>query len=318
MPLPSAGPSSGLGGSALQANALVGPQVLWSRAFGNPSAPLVIGLVRCPEGRLEIPAAPAVRVSISLGPSVHLSCRADGRLLQGREVPGDLFVMPAGAPTSFESDGASTALVLNMPGRFLARLEHADGPELAAELGRHSFARDPQLEHIGRALVTEIEAGCPSGDLFLEGLGIAAASRLLSLYGPRSPRPQLRGGLPNAKLRRLLAYIEDNLAGSLSIVELAGIAELSASHLKAVFRQATGIPVHRYVVRRRVERAQALLRDTSLPVSDVAQAAGFAHQSHLARHMRNLLGVSPAALRRGIAANAGVLEDPLGDRARGG
>ena len=62
-----------------------------------------------------------------------------------------------------------------------------------------------------------------------------------------------------------------------------------------------GDSVHRYVVRRRVERAQALLRDESLPLIEVVLAAGFAHQSHLAQEMRSVLGVSPAALRRGGA-----------------
>ena len=73
---------------------------------------------------------------------------------------------------------------------------------------------------------------------------------------------------------------------------------MSASHLKTVFREATGLPVHQYVLRRRVERAQALLREGKLPINEIALATGFAHQSHLARHMRRLLGVTPAEVKR--------------------
>ncbi len=79
-------------GRTVKAKAPAGTHVLWSRALGTPSAPLVIRLVRCPKGPLEVPAAPATRVSICLGPSVRLWCRADGRLNQGREVPGDMLV----------------------------------------------------------------------------------------------------------------------------------------------------------------------------------------------------------------------------------
>ena len=48
---------------------------------------------------------------------------------------------------------------------------------------------------------------------------------------------------------------------------------------------------------RRVEHAKNLLGATELPISRIALEAGFAHQSHLARHMRRVLGVSPNALR---------------------
>jgi AraC family transcriptional regulator len=105
--------------------------------------------------------------------------------------------------------------------------------------------------------------------------------------------------MPGPTLRRLLAHIEDNLDGALTLGNLAGVAGLSASHLKALFRQSMGVPVHQYVVRRRVERASTLLRSGNLSSSEVALASGFAHQSHLARQMRRLLGVTPTAVRKG-------------------
>ncbi|KYF72421.1 hypothetical protein BE15_48030 [Sorangium cellulosum] len=54
--------------------------------------------------------------------------------------------------------------------------------------------------------------------------------------------------------------------------------------------------MHEYVVQRRVERARALLLRGDLPASQVAIEAGFAHQSHMARCMRRVLGVTPTAL----------------------
>jgi AraC family transcriptional regulator len=79
------------------------------------------------------------------------------------------------------------------------------------------------------------------------------------------------------------------------------VADLSVSHLKVLFRHSVGLPVHEYVVRRRVERARTLLLAGKLSLSQVALASGFAHQSHLARQMRRVLGVTPAAIlnRRG-------------------
>jgi AraC family transcriptional regulator len=74
------------------------------------------------------------------------------------------------------------------------------------------------------------------------------------------------------------------------------MSRLSTAHLKTLFRRSMGLPVHAYVIQRRVERAKLLLLRGELPASQVALEAGFAHQSHMARHMRRLLGVTPAVL----------------------
>lgn len=96
------------------------------------------------------------------------------------------------------------------------------------------------------------------------------------------------------QLARLTEYIEENLAGDVSLVRLARVAAASTSHLRVLFKQSTDYSVHEYVIRRRVERARRLLRKGELPVSQVAFEAGFAHRSHLARCMRRVLGMTPA------------------------
>jgi AraC family transcriptional regulator len=99
----------------------------------------------------------------------------------------------------------------------------------------------------------------------------------------------------------VLSYIDDNLAENMSLSKIASIAGVSASHLKALFRESAGMPVHQYLIRRRVERARTLLAEGKLPIAEIALAAGFAHQSHLARHMRRSLGISPRAMRQMFA-----------------
>jgi len=56
--------------------------------------------------------------------------------------------------------------------------------------------------------------------------------------------------------------------------------------------------MHQYVIQRRVERAKTLMREDSLSMAEIAQAVGFAHQSHMARHMRRVLGMAPLAMKR--------------------
>jgi AraC family transcriptional regulator len=94
-----------------------------------------------------------------------------------------------------------------------------------------------------------------------------------------------------------MAYIEEHLPERLPLNALADVMGLSPSQLKTLFRRSVGVPVHQYIIRQRVERAVLLLRENRLPLSQVALEAGFAHQSHLALHIRRLLGVTPRHLR---------------------
>lgn len=82
-----------------------------------------------------------------------------------------------------------------------------------------------------------------------------------------------------------------------TLEELARELGTHASHLVRVFRREYGLPPHRYVVGRRLDRARRLLLD-GLPIAEVATATGFHDQSHLTRHFRALLGTTPGAFRR--------------------
>ncbi len=109
--------------------------------------------------------------------------------------------------------------------------------------------------------------------------------------------PTNRGGLAPARANRICEYIDSHLQENIALEVLAEIAQLSVHHFARAFRQSLGIPPHNYIVQRRVEHAQQLLRNTDLPISEIAIVAGFTDQSHLARHFRTITGVSPSLAR---------------------
>lgn len=94
---------------------------------------------------------------------------------------------------------------------------------------RHQF-RDPQLEHIAWALRSTQTAGAAGGRLYAESLGLTLAARLLAGYAKAEPAAR---GLAPTTQRRLLAYIDEHIERDLSLLELAEVASMSASHLKA-------------------------------------------------------------------------------------
>lgn len=101
-------------------------------------------------------------------------------------------------------------------------------------------------------------------------------------------------------ISRALEHVNDNLAGKLSLQELAGAAGYSPHHFARLFKEATGLPPHRYVVGERVGRARRLLEGTELPLAEVARMCGFSSQAHMGKRVRALTGATPAQLRREV------------------
>jgi len=98
---------------------------------------------------------------------------------------------------------------------------------------------------------------------------------------------------------RVCDFIESHISEKISLDALSTMAGLSPHHFARAFQQSLGIPPHRYLLRRRLEHVELMLRDTQLPLSHIALAVGFSDQSHLNRHFRRLTGMSPS-LARGL------------------
>lgn len=95
------------------------------------------------------------------------------------------------------------------------------------------------------------------------------------------------------------------------VARLAEVSGVSADHFAHAFKQAFGIPPHRYLLTRRIERATALLRDTDLPITDIAFQTGWESLGTFGRTFRDITGESPSANRmRARTATKGLAEMP--------
>ncbi|MCU1237586.1 MAG: Transcriptional regulator, AraC family [Candidatus Solibacter sp.] len=254
-------------------------------------------------GVLEAPELENVLISVHLGAPARIACRRDGRRFVGTAVHGDIDIIPARTPSRWEiHDENDTALIVSLPQSLLRTVANESGIDHARlEIRNRYQIRDPELEALSSAMRREMEAGCPSGRFYLDGLALAAASRLIARHsGVSKPAAELHQGLSGRKLKLVLSFIDETLAENISIEHVASVAGVSASHLTKLFRQSTGLPVHQYVIQRRVERARALIASSELTMAEIAQAVGFTHESHMARHMRRALGAPPKAIRRSI------------------
>jgi transcriptional regulator of acetoin/glycerol metabolism len=106
-----------------------------------------------------------------------------------------------------------------------------------------------------------------------------------------------RGGLSPVVTRRVCDYIEGHLDEKIRLDGLAALTGLSTDHFARAFHQSVGVPPHTYLLRRRLEHVEYMLRETHAPLSEIALVTGFSDQSHLARHFRRWAGMSPRQVR---------------------
>jgi AraC family transcriptional regulator len=160
------------------------------------------------------------------------------------------------------------------------------------------FDRNPQLESIARNYHAEMQQQGLGGKLYSESLGNIFMLNLLRTYCQERPQPQqVNGGLGEKRLKLVLTYIDAHLAENIGLQDMATVAGLGQHHFSTLFGQSMGRSPYRYVIEQRIERAKRQLRQQDAVIIDIALACGFADQSHLTKHFRKLVGVTPRAFR---------------------
>jgi AraC family transcriptional regulator len=236
-------------------------------------------------------------LGLSIRPPEKMELRYEG---VERDVPlpaGSISVVPAGSSVLSRWQGSSDSLLI-----YLA-------PSLVTQTAAESFELDPsrtvvppldglnlpELRSWMLAVDAELKSGGAGGPLMAESLAnILAVHLIRHTTGARRLPASADGGLPRRKLRTVIEYIMENLEGSPTLEQMAAIVHLSPCHFARQFKAATGSAPHQYVIKRRVERAQHLLRaDGELGLAAVALQVGFSDQSQFSHHFKRIVGVTP-------------------------
>lgn len=276
------------------------PEILYSSA-GKGWDGLDAALVRLPRGLARIPGRERHTLGLHYGQPVNADCCCDGKRLRRLQKHGDIGFVPAGMDSSWEDDAECQILRLSLPQSLVDRVAgDLDKDASTITLVPQIHFRDARIEAIGWAIKAELEADIPSDALYIDHLASALVIRLFDAASDNYALPQrsIERRMPERQLRMLTEFVEQNLDQQLHVAHLATVAGLSATRLKILFRNSTGMTVHQYVIRRRVEHARTLIATTKMPASEVALASGFAHQSHMTTTMRRVLGQTPGEIVR--------------------
>jgi AraC family transcriptional regulator len=241
---------------------------------------------------------PSHLVVMNTGDAVRRDVCEAGKWTSARHATGEVMIIPAGIPIAMRRSGPAEFTVLSTPPEYLDAVAGHGGAGRGLE-PRVVITNEPLLAQLVTALRDDLRAGSPTGALYGETLGSALAAQLLRAHGGARAAPQrARGGLSDGRLRKVLEYIDAHLAAPMSLADLARMVELGTYHFAHQFKQSVGISPHRHVLQRRIEWSKSLLRDTDLPLVDLALRCGFANQSHFAATFRRVTKATPAEYRR--------------------
>ena len=136
--------------------------------------------------------------------------------------------------------------------------------------------RDPILYHIGACISALLEHPEESNSLLVDYIALSLQNHLYRTYSATpASSPRARGGLAPWQERRAKEAMEADFDKGVTIARLADACDLSTSQFARAFRQSTGCPPHRWLLQRRVKRAQDLLLTSDKTLADVASSCGF-------------------------------------------
>jgi AraC family transcriptional regulator len=249
-------------------------------------------------GLIEFPEASRFNVGMHIGVPVRATCRCDGPIHRRLQVPGDIDIVPVGYAAAWEDEGPTLYLSISLTPSIMRSAADAMHVDLeTVSVAPQMQVRDEKIYHIALAIKAELESQDRHDRVYAEGLGLALAAHLLRCYGNGSPNGACQG-LTRKQLQKAISYIREHLTKDLTLSELAVLTGISPSHFKVLFKRSTGVPVHKYIVRCRVEHAVNLITQGRRTLSDVALQSGFADQSHMSRCMRRVAGMTPATVMR--------------------
>jgi AraC family transcriptional regulator len=216
---------------------------------------------------------------------------------------GGIHLVPGGLDFGVRLMGALSTLHVYVRRSVIEEVaaDLLEGDPARVEIPPQFLEPDAALQALLGAIRVSLEEDAYGTSLYVDYLSRAIASRLVRQHSGHRVR-QVAGLGPIGHIGPVVAeaieYMRANLAGTVSLEEIAAAVNRSPSHVARQFRNSLGIPPHQYLLVLRIKQAQHLLVATEDPIAEIAVTCGFSHQEHLTRMFRRWCSTTPATFRK--------------------
>jgi AraC family transcriptional regulator len=178
-------------------------------------------------------------------------------------------------------------------------------PKSIVTFSRDHISTDPKLEQILADFVSELTAEKPGKEIVLRALVEQTLVHILRNYATPKLSEELelsRVGLVDRRIRRSVELMHTQLDQDLTLKALAAASYLSPFHFARLFKKLTGSSPHNYLAGIRATRAQLLLAETDLSVTEIGARVGYLSGSHFTKAFRIATGATPREFRQGLVS----------------
>jgi AraC family transcriptional regulator len=236
----------------------------------------------------------SILLSMQLNASLRLGWKSEQGGQSAVVDAGNLTLHGAAGCNGSTWEGAYNRILFELDQRHLEHLTEGKVAGVRVEIAERWSFKDRRLEHLLKTLYMELQEGAPAGRLFGEQVGNAIAMLLAKQYSVMRPEVYGNGGqIPTSRLKKVFDYVEAHLHQDIHLSDLASIAAMSPYYFARLFKNSTGVSPHQYVIQRRIDRAQQMLRASKTSIFEIGVRVGYADPKHFRTLFRREVGLSP-------------------------
>ncbi len=238
-------------------------------------------------------------VTLHFQESTQMEWMIEGRSQNTSIVDSSICLFPAHSTHRAVCQTSVNFSLLTLDLAQIASVAYEDVKVDRIELLSQVNVYDPVVHHIEQLLRLELQGTEFGNHLYIDSLTTALSIHLIRQYATQLPKQrEFLTGLTPHQLRTVLEYIQANLDQNLSLESIAQVAGMSRYHFIRRFKQTMHESPYQYLIGQRIEQAKQLLKVSPLSIADTAIACGFANQSHLTKHFKQRVGITPQLFRR--------------------
>lgn len=269
--------------------------MLWTGSETVPSdRPWLSSKVTFPAGSYHHPASDLLQIRLIRRGSSYAAIDLGAGSQNVFTRSGDILVSLPGHATSFDIDAPREVSIIEIDADFAADTLKRSGTFKLADLTPMTVKpiRDPLIA----ALCRDVADTNAADDVRRWALQLM----LSKLVADAKRRTQKRQVMPlsAAQLGLILKALESAPSDAHSNVNMAQLVGMPVRAFSTAFRNATGVPIHQFVLRARADAAVKMLTETSYSLAEIAIRAGFAHQAHMTRVLSRTKGKTPGQYRK--------------------